>query len=307
MFNKCCDEKRIISYNISHSPRPINFSGAMGKTIKDILWYIPNIDSYQATKNDLVGDKIYDDFSFRYILTKMGMEEQRDVLWLEPRDCVSDSDWEFFENKICIACQKAIIVRCKSLSKTNDFLRCLRNCVAHGHFTVVNDYIIGFNVHRTKDKPEGVKKAIIKIKPNLLLDALKSLMSPFAKEMLIGYAFEKAGYTVIPQETFQSAYGYRYRFDLVVEKNEKKYIIEIKSYKGKSYLHTEQLERYLYQTDIVMPGIERVLFIDTSRITKAVREKEKEVENFRIVDLSQVKLLLGENPDDIFKNENQND
>ena len=49
----------------------------------------------------------------------------------------------------------------------------------------------------------------------------------------------------------------------------------------------------------MLPGIERVLFIDTSRVTKAVRKREEEIDNFRIIDLSQVKDLLQENPVDI--------
>ena len=78
----------------------------------------------------------------------------------------------------------------------------------------------------------------------------------------------------------------------------KKYILEIKEFKGITYLHPEHLTNWLsFSTEL--SGIERVLFIDSSRVTKTVREKAKEIKNFRIVDLSQVKELLQDNPVDI--------
>lgn len=109
----------------------------------------------------------------------------------------------------------------------------------------------------------------------------------------IGDAFEKAGYTVIQQPASL------YRFDLLIEKAGKQYAIEIKDYRGQAYLHVEHLHEFLSGSEKLLPGIERVLFIDTSKVTKAVGEKEKEIENFRIVDLSQVKELLQDNPVDI--------
>lgn len=127
----------------------------------------------------------------------------------------------------------------------------------------------------------------------MLLSALRSLTSPMGKELLVAYAFEKAGYTVIQQSVVS------YRFDLLIEKAGKKYAIEIKDYRGQTYLHAEHLDGFLSSSEQLLPGIERVLFIDTSRVTKAVREKEMEIENFRIVDLSQVKELLQDNPVDI--------
>ena len=259
MFERCCSSRSTAKYEIVHKPQPIALSNAMDEVIKNLLWYAPNIDSYQAIKNELISDKVYDDFSFTYILNKMGMVEDRDVKWIEP----------------------------------NDLLRCLRNCIAHGHFSIVDDYIIGFNKHTTKNNPEGVKKAVIKIKPEMLLSALKSLTSPMAKELLVAYAFEKARYTVIQQPAAP------YMFDLLIEKAGKQYAIEIKDYRGQAYLHPEHLDRFLSRSELLLPGVERVLFIDTSRVTKAVREKEKEIENFRIVDLSQVKELLQDHPVDI--------
>ncbi len=293
MFERCCSSCSALHYEIVHNPQPIALSNTMDEVIKNLLWYAPNIDSYQAVKNELISDKVYDDFSFTYIMNKMEMVEDRDVKWIEPNDPFDENDWTFYENGICTHCQKIIITRQKNLSKVNDLLRCLRNCIAHGHFSIVDDYIIGFNKHTTKNNPEGVKKAVIKIKPAMLLSALRSLTSPMAKEHLVAYAFEEIGYTVIQQPAAS------YLFDLLVEKAGKQYAIEIKDYRGQAYLHPEHLDRFLSSSEQLLPGVERVLFIDTSRVTKAVRDKEKEIENFRIVDLSQVKELLQDNPVDI--------
>lgn len=297
MFVRCCESCNTIAYKIIHNPQPIDLSDVMDKTIKNLLWYVPNIDSFQAVKNELISDKLYDDFSFTYILNKMGMVEDRDVKWIEPNDSFDKNDWNYFENSICTHCQKIIITRQKNLSKTNDLLRCLRNCIAHGHFSIVNDYIIGFNKHTTKNNPNGVEKAVIKIKPEMLLSSLRSLTSPIAKELLVAYAFERVGYKVIQQPKTQE-----YAFDLLVEKDGRQYAIEIKNYEGHLFLHPEHLEGILSSAEEMSPDIERVLLIDTSRVTKAVRTLEKKVGNIRIVDISQVKALLQENPIDILAN-----
>jgi len=243
-----------------------------------------------------IQDKLYDDFSFTFIMNHMRMDEKKDVKWIEPREHFDDEEWEYFLDDICCNCQKLIVTRQKNLSKTNDLLRCLRNCIAHGHFAIVEDYIIGFNKKSTKNNPDGIKKAVVKIKPKLLLEALKSLTSPIAKEILLEYAFKRIGYNVVRESGNQN-----FRFDLVIEKNNRKYVIEVKDYRGISYLHPEQLKGFLIKSAEFLPDMERVLFIDTSRVTKAVREWEAKNENFRIINLTQVKQLLMDPPVDILE------
>ena len=295
MFERCCSERFTKNYILHHSPKPISFYGDMAEIIKNLLWYVPNIDSYQADTNELIQDKIYSDFSFSFILNEMGMVEDRDVKWIGSGNSssVDEDDWNYYENKICCKCQKAIITRVLSKSKTNDFLRSLRNCIAHGHFAIVDDYIIGFNL-RSHNNPES-RRAVIKIKPHLLLKALKALTSPRGKELLVLYAFQRIGYKEIKQPRNK----YHYLFDFIIEKEGKRYALEIKDFRGQSYLHPEHLTSFLAKSDLIAPGIERVLFIDTSRITKAVKEIVKGIDRFRIIDLPKVKDLLAENPVDI--------
>ena len=57
--------------------------------------------------------------------------------------------------------------------------------------------------------------------------------------------------------------------------------------------------RFLKRAEKALPGVERVLLVDTSRVTKSVRQLESKIKDFRIVDINDVKLLLGEEPVDI--------
>lgn len=293
MAKRCCKKRREVAYKIEHSPRPIKLSEEMDKIIKNLLWYIPNIDSYQATKNEFISDRIYDEFSFTYIMEQMGMKESRDVRWIGQKEVISKEDWEFFEGEICTNCQKIIVAKYSTLSKINTLLTTIRNSIAHGHFAIVEDYIIGFNLKLSSKDPEGLRKAIIKIKPKPLLSALEKLASPMGKELLLAYAFRKVGYDVQEPKNRSSD------FDLCLEKNGKKYVIEIKSYRGNTYLHPKHVEIFLKRAEKALPGVERVLLVDTSRVTKSVRQLESKIKDFRIVDINDVKLLLGEEPVDI--------
>ena len=138
-----------------------------------------------------------------------------------------------------------------------------------------------------------MKKAVIKIKPKLLLKALDQLTSPIGKEKLLAYAFKNVGYKVTEPKNRSRD------FDLCLEKNGKKYVVEIKSYKGQTYLHPEHFMRFLKRAEEEVPDYEKILLIDTSRLTKAVRALESNIEGFRIIDINQVKQLLGREPVDI--------
>ena len=298
MAKRCCKKRKEIAYKIEHSPRPIKLSEEMDMIIKNLLWYIPNIDSFQATKNELISDRIYDEFSFTYIMEQMGMKESRDVRWIGQKEVISKEDWEFFEGEICTNCQKIIVAKYSTLSKINTLLTTIRNSIAHGHFAIVEDYIIGFNLKLSSKDPEGLRKAIIKIKPKPLLSALEKLASPMGKELLLEYAFRRVGYDVTEPKNRSRD------FDLCLKKNGKKYVIEIKSYRGNTYLHPKHVEIFLKRAEKALPGVERVLLVDTSRVTKSVRQLESKIKDFRIVDINDVKLLLSEEPVDILaKNE----
>ena len=182
-------------------------------------------------------------------------------------------------------------------------LKVVRNCIAHGRFAIVGDTLIGFDGHTLKKEPVLRKNGIIKIKPKKLVNALKKLSSPRAKETLVGFAFSRLGYTVHPMDRIALSSGKMLMFDLLLEKDGRKYAIEIKSYRGRRYLHLDDLMPFLSASEC-LDDVERVLFIDTSRVTREVRQYEQQLDNFRIIDLSQIKLMLEEDPIDIL---NQNE
>ena len=81
MFKKCCSSRSEKNYKIHHSPRPIKLSEEMDTVIKKLLWYTPNNwfipNQIKIEFKFLI--KIYDEFSFTYLMNQMGMNEV--VMW----------------------------------------------------------------------------------------------------------------------------------------------------------------------------------------------------------------------------------
>ena len=55
----------------------------------------------------------------------------------------------------------------------------------------------------------------------------------------------------------------------------------------------------LTQINRIPKDMERILIIDTARMTKSAREMEAKIENFRIIDINQIKEMLKDDPVDI--------
>ena len=290
MFSRCCDCRNEISYNILHNPKPISLEKSMEKILKYLLWYVPNIESIQSPKIDLIENELYDDFTFDYILHMMGMSEN-DVEWLEPNVFIDDDTWRYYEDSLCLNCQKMIITRIKKQSKTQNLLRCIRNSVAHGHFTICDNMFIGFNKHKPNGGVEQ-HKAIIKIYPDRLLNAIKQLSSPIIKELLIKYAFERVGYKVSAPPIVRFGGMMARRLDWLIEKNDKKYYIEIKDYDGVRFLHSSHLVQVLSYAKEMNDDIPIVVMIDTSRITKEIKNLTSELGTIFILDINLIKDLL---------------
>ena len=298
MFEKCCASPSCIKYSIKHNPKPIALTQAMDTTIKKLLWYVPCIDSHQSELDGIVENSLYDDYIFTYILENLGMKESIDVKWIGSNEPFGIY-WSYYEKKICCNCQKIIIRRgAKStVSKTKVLLKHLRNCIAHGYFTIVNDYIIGFDFNAYSKSKITRETAVIKIKPNLLLNSLENgiLVSESVKANLIAYAFSQLGYTVNMQVHFE-----HYYFDFIAEKDGIKYAMElIGEYNRKRYVHPEDLHRFLSQSYRLSSEIIRVIIIDSSRVTKKVRELESKLNNIKIIDKAMLYDLLKQKPVDI--------
>lgn len=327
MFELCCNTKSFTNYEIKHDPKPIDLK-AMDAIIKIFLWYAPNIESFQSEKCDVITDRLYENILFSYVMNKMNMVEKRDVKWLDSKEPFDDKDWKYFEDSICINCQKIIITRLKKLTKTNDLLRCLRNSIAHGHFALVDNYFIGFNMHQNQRSHEEIKKAIIKVKLGTLQDVIKDIISGNnIRILLLQFAFKQLGYKVHQGGWYMicKKIESNKQSEFILEKNGRWYVVEIISVLNNqkvTYLHKENLKGIFYGADqalqdkgevlhgfdilfpdlySALPELERVLIIDTFKVTKGVREEERKINHFRIIDRDQVQQLLQENPVDILQ------
>lgn len=303
MFNLCCSASHVVTYSIDHYPKPLILSSDMEAIIKRILWYVPNIDSYQSPQIEVINDKkVYNEILFQYILNTMGIDKDCDVHLLSSKECIDDAEWDYFCHDICTSCQKIIISVYDYQSKTKNLLRCVRNCIAHGHFAIVDDYLIGFNINHNKTKHIDEKKAIIKIKPKLLLSALDSL--PFfeesekAKFALISYVLQKHGYSTESNIAIFSGNNERKIVDLLAEKNENRYAIEIKSSINTQYTHYSDLISWFESMQHWDYDAIKVLFIDTSRIVKDVRKAISDISNCLIIDTSDITEMMSDDSTD---------
>ena len=283
MFDYCCETPNLIKYNLLHNEKPIILSQEMLEALERLLWYVPEISSYQCSKNELIKESIYDDFCFNYILTTIGMNE-KDVKIL-PRNTDIESESATYFDKICINCQKVILTKNASETKSLCLLRHIRNCIAHGRFNVCHDTLIGFDYANNKHT------AIIKIKPKTLLNALKLLESGITYQHLFAYAFKNLGYAVTEEPWFN-----RY-VDLFIEKDNKKYLIEIKKHKS-GYLKEDAVEKVILQYENTLNQMSEdtqyVLIIDKVRLTKASKELLSN-QQIQIMDINEIKKLLDNN------------
>lgn len=282
MFDYCCETPNLIEYNLLHNEKPILLSNEMLEALERLLWYVPEINSYQCSKNELIKETIYNDFCFNYILSTIGMDE-KDIKIL-PKNADIESECIYFSEKICTNCQKVVLTKNATETKSMCLLRHIRNCIAHGRFNVCNDTLIGFD-HQNKHT------AIIKIKPKTLLNALKLLESGITYQHLFAYAFKNLGYIVTEEPWFN-----RYA-DLFIEKDNKKFLIEIKKYKS-GYLKEDAVERIIYQYENSLSQMgedtKYVLIIDKVRLTKAAKESLSN-KQIQIIDINEIKNLLENN------------
>lgn len=288
-FEKCCSDRNTKKYQIYHMPRPKDWDKDVMDAIQMLLWYIPNIDSVQSFSDNLIRSKAFENLTFDYVLDCLGMSK-KDVLFIKPGGEIFDEYWNYYQGEICTSCQKIIIVRQKSKTKTEDLLRCIRNAVAHGDFTVVGDMFVGFNEHK------GEKKAIIKIRPKNLIRALTniSIQSEYNKAKLIDTNLRKNGFkTQVEPKIVDKETKRIYYLDILAEKNGLKYIVEIKDISYKTYLSVSEFQRILasiekYREALNDRNTKLVLVIDEARLTKDCWQIAEKYDDLIVLDLNRL-------------------
>lgn len=166
-FNKCCLSPNKTEYNILHEPIPIYLPSNILEVVEMLLWYSPGINSRQSRPNSDIDDTIWARARFNAVLSNMDINVENDIAIGYP----TEEQIEFFKDEICLNCQKIIFTHSTNESELKAFLRHIRNALAHGHFQIVNDYIILFDYNRSE-----INTAIIKVDINKLYDSLKGLI-----------------------------------------------------------------------------------------------------------------------------------
>lgn len=212
-------------YSLIHKEIPLKMSKDMWDSIAYLLWYVPDISSIQSRSNELVSNMEYDYYSFVEIMNYMDLRDE-DCLFTDEID--EKLAYEY-KKRICTNSQKLILTQSDSETKTESLLRHIRNSIAHGCFTIVDDLMVGFD-EKYIGKDETKTTAIFKIKPKNLLNALKMLNEDLTNQKLISKALKNSSYWVEP---YQEDFERNNKFDLFAKKNNRRYAIEIRNYKRK--------------------------------------------------------------------------
>ncbi|WP_404356507.1 hypothetical protein LG291_23350 [Cytobacillus firmus] len=220
-FNCRCEKNKI---NLVHEPTPIELSHEMDEVLKRLLWYVPNINSTQSFQSELLNNRLYEVFLFNFVCKKMEIDVVEDVLF-NPNHTFMNSFLNIENTDLCINCQKVLLNQYRNETKITSLLRHLRNMIAHGDFLMIDDFFVGRDTATDRQGNQYVS-AFVKMYPEKLLKGLRQVNSPVFKEELIAYGFNKVGYTVKIQQLISS-----YMFDLILEKNNIKFYIEIKDFK----------------------------------------------------------------------------
>ncbi len=234
-FSYDCDHHVKKKYSIVHDPRPLPLSEDLTRALEYLLWYVPNIHSFQSPSNVLITEPLYEDFSFDLVSEALHLEDE-DILFL---DYIDDDIVDYYMEAICTNCQKIILTTAERETKISALVRHMRNAIAHGYFTVVEERMIAFDVKYfpKKDDTYGCT-AILKLDPLHLVRALKLLEEEMTHERLASIAFMRCGYEILDNDYDDPDLPYDFR----MEKDGRVYAVEIKRIDVEGVAHTEDLD-----------------------------------------------------------------
>ena len=209
---------RKVKYKMIHDPKPIQLIPTLRKCIDRMLWYVPGIDSVQSYANHFVDDPLYSEAIFEFIIEEMNIDKNCDVKYINAKK-LDRTDAEFYDNNVCVRCQKILLTKRKNETILRSLLRHIRNGIAHGNFNIVGNLVI------FKDQIKQESTAIVKI--NIIgFDRLMKLIEEYnepTQKKVLAWAFKILGYDV----ELNSRLG-ELHLDLLITKGEYKFGIEIK-------------------------------------------------------------------------------
>lgn len=257
--------KNKTKYEIKHKNIPIKLNEDLDEAIKYLLRYVPNINSEQARREDLLTNREYDDYIFVELMEAMNLRDI-DVLFTDeiPKFIVKD-----FKEGICLNDQKIVMTLADGETKTMSLLRHIRNAIAHGNFNVVENLLIGFDIKKLAEEKIEYR-SIFKINPKGLVIALRRILFDLSNEEFISEAFRRAGYKVEP---FQEEYQRSHLFDLFARKNDRRFAIEIKNYKSTDKISDDIIHNLIKDFKGLGQGFIPILIINSSYLTERSKAK----------------------------------
>ncbi len=278
-LQKC---KNKIKYQIKHEDVPIRLDPNLDEAIKYLLWYVPNINSEQAKKEDLLTNMEYNDYVFVELMAAMKLRDE-DVLFTE---AIKKSIVDDFRDGICPNDQKIAMTLADGETKTMSLLRHVRNAIAHGNFNVVEGLLVGFDIKRQADDKIQYK-GIFKIYPEGLLRALRKIHFDLSSQEFISEAFRRAGYRVEP---YQEQYQRSHRFDLYAKKNDRRFALEIRNYEYGHKVSKKEISKMIKDFRGGADDLIPVLIINSNYLTDAARNKLLR-EKVIILDIKNIKKM----------------
>lgn len=229
-FKPCCNNTQKVPFSLIHKPKPIELVPQLRRSIERMLWYIPGINSIQSYDNYLIDDPIYSNAVFEIIAETIKISLDTDVK-IKNYYKLDQLDEKFFSKDLCLSCQKILLTRNKKMNETNlrALLRHIRNAIAHGSFTVIGDLVYFKDTNKFRDPKTQeetlVTTAIIKVDILALDKVLKQVeeYDGITQQKVLAKVFLNLGYRV----QMEVKRGKKV-LDLILEKNGKKYGVEIK-------------------------------------------------------------------------------
>lgn len=249
MFNNCCDNPRKTIFDLKHDENLRIRIRRIWDFATNHLWYVPSIASYQSDPNELIDDDVFSIEVLAKIYAVLDIDSGRDVLIFDGEP-IPDSVYNFFTNEICVSCSKIVIQKYKkNESIARAFLRHIRNSIAHGRFTLLDNTALFFDVDQQKQNT-----AIIKLDYSKLLNVAPLIEESIASSNVdfIIKAFERRGYLVEKEKNIENI-----RVDYLASKNGQQYLLEIKEFNA-SNLGQSNIVDILHQMDPIIAVCERL-------------------------------------------------
>ena len=209
VFVNCsCSDKDKVTYPFEDDNRSINKSTDIFNAITTLMWYSPNMhSSSRSISISYLSNPIFENAIITYYLRYLKLLPE-DICFIpvssKKEDKISDKYLKPYLNSVCCNCQKIIITKHENETKPESIARHLRNCIAHGNFSLSEENgFVGF------DRIKKNYTAVIKLNSITIYNLFNQVINyqDFTISHIFQYAFLKAHYQVISIVTKGYNYG----------------------------------------------------------------------------------------------------